>query len=87
MFDFICQVLCGHVVIFRIRVIALVFVSCGWSVNWMKTLLDPTKTHIYLGFLWNTIERNIAIPEEKTTTFDNWTKLLIARGSTNQLPG
>ena len=35
--DFTNQAKCDCKVIFEIHVIVLVFMCCGWSINWMKT--------------------------------------------------
>ena len=52
--NFTNQASCRCKVIFHIHMIALVFMCCGWSINWVKTILDPTSTPTHLGFLWNT---------------------------------
>ena len=36
--------------IFQIHVIALVFISCGWSINWVKTILELTPIPTHLDF-------------------------------------
>ena len=51
--DFTNQARCECKAIFQIHVIALVFMCCGWSINWVKTFLEPARTLIILGFLWN----------------------------------
>ena len=40
---------------------------CGWPINWLMTILDPTKIPTHLGFLWDTSRKTIALPEGKTT--------------------
>ena len=65
--DFTNQTKCNCKPIFNIHVIALVFMCCGWSINWVKTYMDPTWTPIHLGFLWDTMEGTVALPENKTT--------------------
>ena len=70
--------------IFHIHVIALVFMCCGWSINWVKIILDPTNTPTHLGFLWDTSRKTIALPEDKTTRVEAWAKDLIAMKETTQ---
>ena len=70
--------------IFQIHVIALVFMCCGWSINWVKTILEPTGIPLHLGFLWNTLEKTIALPEDKTTQVEAWAKKLLAVNKTTQ---
>ena len=71
-------------VIFQIDVIALVFMSCNWSINWVKTILDPTQTPIHLGFLWDTMGETITLPEYKTTQVEAWPQKLLAVNFTTQ---
>ena len=40
--NFTNQARCRCKAIFQIHLIALVFMCCGWSINWMKTILEPT---------------------------------------------
>ena len=42
---------CDCKVIFEIHVIVLVLMCCRWSINWVKTYMDPTWILIHLGFL------------------------------------
>ena len=76
--DFTNQAECRCKAIFEIHVIALVFMCCGWSINWVKTILDPSTTPIHLGFLWNTVRKTIALPEDKTTRVESWAGRLLA---------
>ena len=57
---------------------------CGWSVNSIKTIIDATGTPTYLGFLWDTSEGTVALPKDKTTQVETWSKKLLAAGSTTQ---
>ena len=82
--DFTNQAGCRCKAIFQIHVIALVFMCCGWSVNWTKTILEPTQSPIHLGFLWDTVGRTIALPEDKTTRVESWAKKLLANKKTTQ---
>ena len=75
--DFTNQASCKCKAIFHVHVIALVFMCCGWSINWVKTILDPTSTPSHLGFLSDTSRKTIALPEDKT-----WTKDLMALNET-----
>ena len=70
--------------IFHVHVIALVFMCCGWSINWVKTILDPTNTPTHLGFLLNTSKKTIAVPEDKTTQVEAGAKQLMAAEETTQ---
>ena len=71
-------------VIFKIHVIALVFMCCGWSGNWIKTIYTLLCTLTHLGFLWDTLEGTIASPEYKSTRVENWAKQLIVSESITQ---
>ena len=75
--DFINQAACRCKTIFEINVIALVFMCCGWSVNWGKSVLDPTQTPLHLGFLWDTVQGTIVLPEDKTSRLVDWTSKLL----------
>ena len=70
--------------IFQIHVIALVFMCCGWSINWVKTILELIGIPLHLGFLWNTLKKTIALPEDKTTRVEAWVKDLMALNKTTQ---
>ena len=50
----------------------------------MKTILEPTRTPIHLGFLWDTLRKTIALPEDKTTRVEAWAKKLLAVKKTTQ---
>ena len=82
--DFTNQARCRCKAIFEIHVIALVFMCCGWSINWVKTILDPSNLPTHLGFLWNTVGKTIALPEDKTTRVESWAKRLLANEKTTQ---
>ena len=82
--DFTTQAKCRCKAIFQIHVIALVFMCCGWSINWVKTILEPTGIPLHLGFLWNTLEKTITLPEDKTTRVEAWAKKLLAVNITTQ---
>ena len=70
--------------ILEIHVIGLVFMCCGWSINWVKTILDPGTTPIHLGFLWDTVGKTIALPKDKTTQVESWAKRLLTTKKTTQ---
>ena len=55
-----------------------------WSINWVKTILDPTRIPLHLGFLWDTLKKTIALPEDKTTRVEAWAKKLLALNKTTQ---
>ena len=82
--NFIYQEICECKAIFEIHVIALVFMCCGWSINWVKTILEPTGIPLHLGFLWDTLEKTITLPEDKTTQVEAWVKDLMALNKTTQ---
>ena len=63
---------------------ALVFMCFGWSINWVKTILDPTSIPTHLGFLWNTLRKTITLPEDKTTRVEAWARKLMALKKTTQ---
>ena len=81
--DFINQAACRCKTIFEINVIALVFMCCRWSINWGKTVLEPTQIPLHLGFLWDTVQGTIVLPEEKTSRLVDWTSKLLQVQSTN----
>ena len=82
--DFIYQEICEYKAIFEIHVIALVFMSCSWSIDWVKTILEPTRKPLHLGFLLDTMGRAIALPEDKTTQVEAWGKKLLTVNKTTQ---
>ena len=82
--NFTNQEWCKCKVIFQVYVIVLVFMSCGWFINWVKTILEPTRILLYLGFLWDTLRKTIALPEDKTTQVEPWTKNLLTVNKTTQ---
>ena len=65
--DFTNQARCRCKVFFQMHVIALVFMCCSWSINWVKTIFEPTRIPLHLGFLWDTLRNTIALPKDKTT--------------------
>ena len=82
---FINQAVCRCRATYEVHVIALVFVCCGWSVNWKKIILDPTQLPIHLGFLWNTIQGTITFPEDKTSHVEAWVcELLQTKQTTHE---
>ena len=48
----------------------------------MKTILEPTGIPLHLGFLWDTLWKTIALPEDKTTRVEAWAKKLLAVNKT-----
>ena len=82
--DFINQAGCRCKTIFEINVIALVFMCCGWSINWGKSFLEPTQTLLHLGFLWDTVQGKIVLPEDKTSHLVDWTSKLLQDLHTTQ---
>ena len=64
---------------YEVPVVCLLFMCCGWSLNWSKTVLVPTQTPLHLGFLFNSVDKTIAIPEDKITRLVNWVKSCSSR--------
>ena len=82
--DFTNQTKCRCKVIFQIHVIALVFMYCDWFINWVKTILEPTLIPLHLSFLWDTMEKTIALPEDKTNRVEAEAKKLLTVNKTTQ---
>ena len=82
--NFTNQARCRCKAIFQIHLIALVFRCCGWSINWEKTVFKPSGTPTHLGFLWNTMNKTIALLEDKATRVEAWAKKLLAVKKTTQ---
>ena len=72
--NFTYQGKCDCKAIFEIHVIALLFMCCGWSINWVKTYLDPTWIPLHVGLLWGTMEGTVALQKDKTTQVDYGTR-------------
>ena len=83
--DFTNQVRCRCKAIFQINVIALIFMCCGWSINWVKTFLEPNGIPLHLGFLWDTLRKTITLPEDKTTWVEAWARKLLTVNKTTQV--
>ena len=69
---------------YETHVVCLVFMCCGWSLNWTKTILEPTQTPVHLGFLFDSTNKTIAIPEDKIQRLVTWTKSLLIDPVTTQ---
>ena len=82
--DFTNEARCRCKAIFQIHVIALEFKCCGWSIYWVKMILEPTGIPLHLGFFWVTLRKTITLPEDKTTQVEAWAKKLLAVNKTNQ---
>ena len=83
--DFINQAICNYKVSFEILVIAMVFMCCVWSINWVTNFLDSTLTPIHLGFILNTMERTIASTVDRSTQVETWVKNLIVYSTPTQV--
>ena len=46
--------------------------------------MDPTWIPIHLGFLWDTLEGTVALPEDRTTRVETWNKKLLVLESSTQ---
>ena len=57
---------------------------CGWSINWVQTILEATGIPFHLGFLWDTLRKTIALPENKTTRVEALSKKLLTVNKTTQ---
>ena len=69
---------------YETHVVCLVFMCCGWTLNWTKTILEPTQTPVHLGFLFDSTNKTIAIPEDKIQRLVTWTRSLLATKETTQ---
>ena len=58
--------------------------TCGWSINWVKKILELTRIPIHLDFLWDTMEKTIVLSEDKTTRVEAWAQKLLAVDTTTQ---
>ena len=58
--------------------------SCGWSINWVKTILESTQILLHLGFLWDTMGKTITLPEDKITQVEAWAQKLLTVDTTTQ---
>ena len=50
----------------------------------MPFSIEPTGIPLHLGFLWDTLRKTIALPEDKTTRVEGWAKKLLAVNKTIQ---
>ena len=69
--DFTNKAKCVCKVIFEIHVTILVFQYSGWSLDWVKTYMDPTRIPIHLRILWDTLEGTVALLEGKPPKWRN----------------
>ena len=63
--------------------------SLGIHVLWLvhkldENILEPTGIPLHLGFLWNTLEKTITFPKDKTTQVEAWAKKLLAVNKTTK---
>ena len=82
--DMLNQAKTRKLAMYEKHIVCLVFLCSGWSLNWSKTILEPTQTPIHLGFLFNSLNKIIAIPEDKIMRLVTWTKSLLASPVTSQ---
>ena len=82
--DMLTQAKSRKLATYETHVVCLVFMCCGWSLNWSKTVLEPTQTPVHLGFLFDSTNKTIAIPEDKITKLVTWVKTLLASAVTTQ---
>ena len=48
--DMLTQAKTRKLAMYETHVVCLVFMCCGWSLNWSQTVLEPTQTPVHLGF-------------------------------------
>ena len=82
--DMLTQAKSRKLAMYETHIVCLVFMCCGWSLNWSKTILEPTQTPVHLGFLFDYTNKTIAIPEDKIMRLVTWMKTLLAFGATTQ---
>ena len=58
------------------------FSSLGFTVNFSKSSLIPSKTLIHLGYLWNTEDMTNSLPEVKLVKTRNFAKSLLSNPRT-----
>ena len=82
--DMLTQAKTRKLATYETHVVCLVFMCYGWSLNWFKTVLEHTQTPVHLGFLFDSTNKTIAIPEDKITKLVTWVKTLLASAVTTQ---
>ena len=50
--------------------------SLGFVINYKKSNIVPSRKLLHLGFIWDSIEMNIALPEDKITKIKNFAKVM-----------
>ena len=80
--DMLTQAKSRKLATYETHIVCLVFMCCGWSLNWSKTVLEPTQTPVHLGFLFDSSNKTIAIPEDKIVRLVTWVKTLLASAVT-----
>ena len=83
--DMLTQAKTRKLAMYETHIVCLVFLCCSWSLNWSKTILEPTQTPVHLGFLFNSLNKTIAIPEDKIVRLVTWTKSLLASPVATQM--
>ncbi len=82
--DMLTQAKSRELARYETHVVCLVFMCCGWSLNWTKTILEPTQTPVHLGFLFDSSNKTIAIPEDKILRLVTWIRSLLTAKETTQ---
>ena len=82
--DLISQAETSQKAVFEIHVICLVFMCCGWSINWEKTQLIPTQTPLHLGFDFDSVGMTIKVTDQKIENMQKLVKGLLKSGFTSQ---
>ena len=63
--DLICQHKSAEVLQSQMCSSALIFLSLGFSINWLKSSLRPSKRIEHLGFIWDSDLMTVSLPDEK----------------------
>ena len=48
--DMLTQAKTRKLAMYETHIVCLAFMCCSWSLNWSKTVLEPTQTPVHLGF-------------------------------------
>ena len=66
-----------EVLLAHLNIVLTIFQKCGFTINWKKSSLIPSRSMVFLGFLIDTNEYSITLtPEKRQDIFDLITKIL-----------
>ena len=69
--DILVQASSYYMCYFHMQLSALVLMACGYSLNYSKSSVLPSKVITHLGFIWNTEAMTITVPQvEEPSTHD-----------------